>query len=512
MNKVPNYLQTAEGYNQILSQRIALDKKYSNPIGEILHSNIQQKQLPDALVTSDNAPNFTSFIVDSKTDQRNNEQILSNFAEMIGKYVPPSRIPFVMDSILEKVTVEQLEPIGSLGLDLFVKKNYRSVKDKITAETFVDFLVGYIQKKNKNENEDIKETDNFSAEFVDKLTAIISPFLSTFDTPLILGELKRRFKKEELALLNSEGLKTYIDRKTREELNSNIPSSPETLIFNYVRELIVRNKSSSSTSSSFTTPPKKANDSDDDSDSENDIRSPQAKSNIQLEINQLNDISTAREFFKYIKDNYSSEFQQIKTAHGNWKKKRSDFIDDKLPEYYSTVGKGFKKQKPQKKLRNNIRFMEGNGGAYEKGSRAELLPIGGKYCINMKLLADSILSLKYQKNNCHIPEFQKRTPISAGLRNTIMELIVDEKFDKNGSYSKLNKNDQIMFQTLADVLHIEVGLGDSKENLKTRFDILSGEYKAGNSAVKKDLQIVIQKCVQRKLISANTGFEMLQQL
>ena len=139
MNKVPNYLQTANAYNDLLTQRIALDSKYSNPIGDILHSNIQKIQLPDALVTSDNSKTFTEFIVDTNELKLNNEQVVSRFADMLAKYVPPHRIEFVMNKLLERVTVDQLEPIGSLGLEVFVKKNYRSVKDKITPEIFVDF-------------------------------------------------------------------------------------------------------------------------------------------------------------------------------------------------------------------------------------------------------------------------------------------------------------------------------------------------------------------------------------
>ena len=422
MNKTLNFNQTAMGYDELLKQRIALENQYSKPIGEILHNNIQQKQLPDALVTSNNIPTtFTEFIVDANELKLNNEQILARFSEMIGKYVPPNRIQGVMDSILEKVNVEQLEPIGSLALDLFVKKNYRSVKDKITPDTFVNFIVGYIQKKNKTDDDIIKPVE----------------------------------------------------------------------------------------SSIFITPPKSKKESDSEDEDELIFKSPPAKSSIDLEIAQIKNITSANVFFEYLKDNYSSHYRGIKNEPGKWREKRDDFIQFTLPSYYSTVGKGFKKQK---KLRNNIRFMSGTGGAYEEGSKAELMPIGGKYCVNMKLLAKNILSIKYQTNNCHIPEFSKRTNISDGLRDTIMELIVDEKFDKNGSYKKLDENDKLTFQTFVDVLHINVGLSDSKESIKKRFQILLGEFNAGNESVKKDLQNVIQKCVQRKLFSANSAFEILQQL
>ena len=122
-----------------------------------------------------------------------------------------------------------------------------------------------------------------------------------------------------------------------------------------------------------------------------------------------------------------------------------------------------------------------------QGLKSETLPTNvefGKYALNSRQLKKQILSLK-SKSGGQLTWFQA-TPISDGFSEMLHEMISGKGLNKH-ILKTLDKDEQSLFYEVAD----RAGLADQfqlvkpkdtkEEDIKKRFDVLLGMYKAGNN-------------------------------
>ena len=122
-----------------------------------------------------------------------------------------------------------------------------------------------------------------------------------------------------------------------------------------------------------------------------------------------------------------------------------------------------------------------------QGLKSETLPTNvefGKYALNTHQLKKQILSLK-SKSGGSLSWFQA-TPISDAFTEMLQEMISGKGLNKH-ILKTLDKEEQNLFYEIADRAELLHQLKLTKPNntqeddIKKRFDILLGEYKAGNN-------------------------------
>jgi hypothetical protein len=140
----------------------------------------------------------------------------------------------------------------------------------------------------------------------------------------------------------------------------------------------------------------------------------------------------------------------------------------------------------------------------------------GKFIINMELLNDNILLIKY-KSYAPIPTL-RRTTISDDLKDMIYYLFDTGEIDyKQGQ--KLKQMEKDIF----DVLIIKSGLKTQLKytNLKEpisavieRFEILKGSIIAGNDNPEliAEIKVVLLKLVEHNKISQNDAEDIIEEL
>ncbi len=134
--------------------------------------------------------------------------------------------------------------------------------------------------------------------------------------------------------------------------------------------------------------------------------------------------------------------------------------------------------------------------------------IADKYYIDLPNLSRGILTLKYMKNSHTLPNF-KPISISKKYQDVIYELIKSGNVHKNHeALSKFEKNHLIH---LLDTCKIKHNLNDD-DKFHENFQILVGEYQAGNDSVKKELKQYILHGLKLNKLTKHHAYDLLYEL
>jgi hypothetical protein len=146
--------------------------------------------------------------------------------------------------------------------------------------------------------------------------------------------------------------------------------------------------------------------------------------------------------------------------------------------------------------------------------------IFGKFMINMNLLCDGILLVKYTRSYAMVPKL-KRTKVSKEFKTFLCDLLKNNKID----YTLLKactQKDKEIFDKLVVLSNVHRQLEYDKSfitkedetELKLKFQILQGEMIAGNNSeeIIHELKYVIGELVQLKVISLKDSEELIAEL
>jgi len=142
----------------------------------------------------------------------------------------------------------------------------------------------------------------------------------------------------------------------------------------------------------------------------------------------------------------------------------------------------------------------------------------GKFALNLPQLREQdVLHLKY-KSMGPIPKF-KPTQVSDVLRDFILDLIMYQKVNPR-QYKQIEDKERQLFEDISIGAGIWSGLGlprttiSADEENRKRFDILRGEYYAGNNSPRliQELRRLVVQFMSEKKISKNDGLKLLTEL
>ena len=143
----------------------------------------------------------------------------------------------------------------------------------------------------------------------------------------------------------------------------------------------------------------------------------------------------------------------------------------------------------------------------------------GRFIINMDLLDDNILLVKYSGSYAPVPSL-KRTKIGDDLKNAILELLDCSKINYD-LLKDCSHHDRQVFERLIKRAGLDKQLEYDKNlckmnetGLKLRFEVLRGEVLSGNNnqEIVDELLYVIKELMELKVISASDGKELSEEL
>ena len=148
-----------------------------------------------------------------------------------------------------------------------------------------------------------------------------------------------------------------------------------------------------------------------------------------------------------------------------------------------------------------------SGSGHDDGS-AKFMRLG-KYMIDIvEMKKNRLLVLKYTGSR-QINQRLPKTVVSVAVQKLILKLVIDEKFEID-DYNKMPENDQKIFKQFADEAHIDLGFEiNDKDDLNEIYEILLGEYYAGNTGAKLKLKKFIEKAICSHQIGVKKGLELL---
>jgi hypothetical protein len=205
-----------------------------------------------------------------------------------------------------------------------------------------------------------------------------------------------------------------------------------------------------------------------------------------------------------------SAWLSLKGRFGNKQIPKLDEAPELLQEVKTLVGQGLRR-----KISPNIKLKVGRGLAVkETPSYREY----GKYAIHIpQLEQQDILNVKY-KSLGQIPKF-KPIPVSDIFRDFVLDLIENGKPNAR-VYTQICPNERKFFEEMSIGAGIWNSLGlkrtttstDEEEN--KRFELLKGEYVAGNNSPKviSELRKLVVKMMSDGRIRKNQGVELLMEL
>ena len=134
-----------------------------------------------------------------------------------------------------------------------------------------------------------------------------------------------------------------------------------------------------------------------------------------------------------------------------------------------------------------------------------------KYMINIaELRKNRILLIKY----CTTRQISHKIPkqmVSIPIQKMLLDLIINDKFERSSYDALSNESDKELFKGFCDEAHIDVGINDC-EDLDEKYNILIGEYKAGNDGSKDVLKRWIENQIASHQVKFKKGFQMLDEL
>lgn len=140
----------------------------------------------------------------------------------------------------------------------------------------------------------------------------------------------------------------------------------------------------------------------------------------------------------------------------------------------------------------------------------------GKFIINLNLLQDNILLVKYA-SYAPVPSL-RRTPISNGLKYFISHLLDtgEINYQIGRELSEIEKNLLINLMSKSGLkTHLKFDkakLQEDIDDLIKTFSLLQGEVMAGNNNLKSEIKAVVNKLVAYGKISQVDGNEILSEL
>lgn len=202
----------------------------------------------------------------------------------------------------------------------------------------------------------------------------------------------------------------------------------------------------------------------------------------------------------------------VNSNHASKNKK----LTDMMKKIRGLAGKGLKKPKqPKKDRKQYIKFVMRGSGALEvnldDGSRYtkdEYVRLN-KFMLNKtKLLDDNEVVLKYIKNrdiSCYFP----KTKVSDQVKDMISD-IADDKFHQQ-KYDELTDAERRIVLRFCDACHIDIGK-TSDEDLQKTFEILKGEFEAGNTNAIQQMKYIISDMINSRQINMKAGLKLLSDL
>jgi hypothetical protein len=171
-------------------------------------------------------------------------------------------------------------------------------------------------------------------------------------------------------------------------------------------------------------------------------------------------------------------------------------------------GKGIK----ARNLKPKKRIIKGGGKETIEPEKIKISD-GRKYYdkvyIDMRRLVKNQLFCKYIKGNVMIPNLLTQT-ISSDCKDVIMN-IINNKYNQK-EYNLLTSKDKQIVKTFVKIFKYDLNIHDDEDiNFSNEFNILLGEYEAGNDneEIKKKLKRYVKMAMVKKLITNREGMELL---
>ena len=134
--------------------------------------------------------------------------------------------------------------------------------------------------------------------------------------------------------------------------------------------------------------------------------------------------------------------------------------------------------------------------------------ISNKYFLDTDKLNNGILELRYNKNR-HLTNVKSQV-IGHGLQTMIKDVIYNDKLDES-QYPILTPYEQNLISTILNMIDKKHLLGDTNGQFQERFQIILGEWSAGNNSdhLRNELKQYIIHAMKINLISRTLGTQML---
>ena len=172
-----------------------------------------------------------------------------------------------------------------------------------------------------------------------------------------------------------------------------------------------------------------------------------------------------------------------------------------------TFKNGNVRKRPQRKYVVEKTFIDPKGGSIDRDHQWMRL---NRYMVDVgKLRTDRVLLLKYCTTR-QISHKIKKQMVSVGVQRIILDLIVDDKFERV-SFDALSESDKQIVKAFCDASHIDIGVEDI-EDLNEKYQILLGQYRAGNEGSKVVLKRFIEKQISLHQVKFKDGFKMLDEI
>jgi len=134
-----------------------------------------------------------------------------------------------------------------------------------------------------------------------------------------------------------------------------------------------------------------------------------------------------------------------------------------------------------------------------------------KYFIDTHKLNNNVLEIRYNKNR-HLTNVKTQV-IGNGVKNIIHNIINNDNMNQK-EYHVLTEHEKHLIRTILNMLEKPHLLGSTDEQFNDKFQILLGEYNAGNNSeqLRSQLKQYIIHAMKLNLIPRNAGNSMLLEM
>ena len=134
-----------------------------------------------------------------------------------------------------------------------------------------------------------------------------------------------------------------------------------------------------------------------------------------------------------------------------------------------------------------------------------------KYFIDTNKLNNNVLEIRYNKNR-HLTNVKTQV-IGNGVKNIIHDITNNDNMNEK-DYHVLTEHEKHLIRTILNMLEKSHLLGSADEQFNSKFQILLGEYNAGNNSevLRNQLKQYIIHAMKLGIIPRNTGNAMLLEM